>query len=95
MSDRIDPYLLVTRLDEHGDQWRDYLPEGAEIIALDDPYVYDTVRLPDGMQVCRRDGADTEHGRGEWLVLGWSDAGRARRFRPIRDSDPDTLHEGD
>lgn len=61
MSDRVDPYEMAAWLDAHGDAWRDHLPEGAEIIVLDDPLIYDTIRLDDGSQLCRRDAADTLH----------------------------------
>lgn len=91
----IDPYAVADQLDRVGDRWRDRLPAGAEVEAVNDPLVYDTVRLVDGTRLYRRPGVDSATGYDEWVVLGWSDAARLRRFRRTSLDHSDTLHEGD
>lgn len=52
---------------------------GARIEAQDDPAVFDTVSLADGTLVYRRDVPGEEV---RWVVVGWSNVSRARRWRP-------------
>lgn len=87
---------VADHLTAHGDSWRDHLPDGAVITNDGDPEVFDTVQLadPDGTLIYRR---DIDHTRPSyWVTVGWSDASKSRRYRPIpTDLRPWTYDERD
>lgn len=78
----------IAALTAAGDEWRNYLPEGAVIAADGQRAVWDTVQLTDGTQVYR---AEREGQAPYWVEVGWSDASKARRFR--YQPSPEDLHD--